>query len=476
MKHVKCLVRKSDSKKETVIEATFSNDQWATLKNFCRYTDELFEESRLAREGGAGNLKLSWTQEEGAHYQVSLPDSGDVSTLLHRLRPLILQDEATSVKNIRSVLGHRLEHEGVRNQLGWIGKIFEGRRLQSLFQIHASGPSHDRFYQINSEKTLNAWLYGFEYHRNVKHREHIESLHGGMPLEVSKVFFLHMIQEKVEAIRFLRGVVAVLGGESKEAIVPLPPPPRISHQLYLLPHIEFIQDISEMSAENRAMLAKVNDTPTFAPAHFEGGNTFTGAMHYLWNRWLEGSIPAKLGTLPVFLLVPDGFVSGFGDGPAKNGLLNLVFKMQVVVVTVEGEVRTKPIKDRTTGEVSLDLDPSGMRSTTVTVVDTPEVFEKFLRDAETKGEDLGQLLKVPRFPFRRCYWPPTMKAQQRIKELKETGEEATFEAIEGPDLGRAWEIFSEIGIDLEQHGINLWVDRESILEEQDAGEVNTSST
>jgi hypothetical protein len=51
----------------------------------------------------------------------------------------------------------------------------------------------------------------------------------------------------------------------------------------------------------------------------------------------------------------------------------------------------------------------------------------------------GQIL-VPRIAEARGWFPPSMRACQRIRELETAGEEVTFEKVEGGrDIRRAWE-------------------------------------
>jgi hypothetical protein len=68
---------------------------------------------------------------------------------------------------------------------------------------------------LNSEKVLNDWLNSFEYHRDKEKRKFIESINEMFPLDASKVIFLGLLSDKVQAIRNIAIFTRVVVGKQK---------------------------------------------------------------------------------------------------------------------------------------------------------------------------------------------------------------------------------------------------------------------
>ncbi len=85
--------------------------------------------------------------------------------------------------------------------------IYYGKRMQSGITITSNGVV------LNSDEVLHDWLNSYEYHRDKDKREFIDSLHQMLPLDASKVLFLNLLTEKLQAIQGVAGLARVILGQ-----------------------------------------------------------------------------------------------------------------------------------------------------------------------------------------------------------------------------------------------------------------------
>lgn len=147
---------------------------------------------------------MTWTPERGLEPD-SLPPAAEVRELLHLLRPLILESEATYLLKVCGILGKHLAHPFIRRKLGELGDTFSGRRLRSTYTFAVGD------IVLNSDEGLKLWLNAYEYHRDEDKREVLEQIGAAVPLDVAKAFFLDVLMEKVQATsslaEFVRNLV-----------------------------------------------------------------------------------------------------------------------------------------------------------------------------------------------------------------------------------------------------------------------------
>ena len=77
---------------------------------------------------------------------------------------------------------------------------------------------------LNSEKVLQAYLNGFEYHRDKDKQAFLKELHQLIPLDASKVLFVGLLLDKASAILSLADLVAGVTGKQKEITFTIPSP------------------------------------------------------------------------------------------------------------------------------------------------------------------------------------------------------------------------------------------------------------
>ena len=196
-------------------EGELSDDEIRLLEAFIEEADEVWNTDFIhARERGTFNMKGD-AESDQVTVSFSLPDWNQVIVFLHKLRPLLLQDEKTNFYKIQNLLAKKLDNPHFRNLLTQYHQLYSGKKSQSEVQIKSNE------ILLNSEKTLLDWLNSYEFHRNEDKRKFIESLHRMLPLDVSKVIFLRLLLDKAEAIHGLAHFIRVLLGKSPEIDVQL---------------------------------------------------------------------------------------------------------------------------------------------------------------------------------------------------------------------------------------------------------------
>jgi hypothetical protein len=127
-------LKDEDGKLVEVVSAVFTESEIELLRRFVVFVDRLRGASLLQR-GMPGITNVSMTPEFGMKFTCPAYENGELHELLHVLRPLILDREATSFKNISGTLGKRFENENVRAYLKRLRIIFEDGELKLYMQI-----------------------------------------------------------------------------------------------------------------------------------------------------------------------------------------------------------------------------------------------------------------------------------------------------------------------------------------------------
>lgn len=189
-------VREQESDPPHDVEVEIPDEEAEILDSFLSYCKDL-EDCRINRENLQANIHLNVDESTGLTFRTELPPWEDVQVLLHRLRPLILQQEYASFHRVKGILGRRVAEKTYRGVLRFIGDEFTGKRMRSAIEIVSNEVV------MNSEKALYLWLNSHEYHRDQDKRELLETLHEILPLEWSKGVFVLLLFHKVNAIRRL---------------------------------------------------------------------------------------------------------------------------------------------------------------------------------------------------------------------------------------------------------------------------------
>ncbi len=188
---------------EIEVNGEIPDTDWNRLLRFKQYVMAL-QECGPVKNGMNVSCNVKWDIEKGLRIMAQLPNDDEISILLHRLRPFVLQNESTNFYNICGILSRYLTHSILREIIAKQRDLFSGKDFQSQIQINLNET------MLNSEAVLNKWLNAFEYHRDEEKQKELELLHALLPMENSKVIFISMMIDKVKAIMEITRIVVLL--------------------------------------------------------------------------------------------------------------------------------------------------------------------------------------------------------------------------------------------------------------------------
>jgi hypothetical protein len=184
-------------------EGEFTEQDLAVLERYLAQVEQLVA-IRSVREGLPCDLSMSFDiQKLGGSFTAQLPDDDTLATVLHRLRPLILQREAASFVNACAVLGRHVKERSVRTILREKRDLFENSDRAQTWTVSANNV------RINAENVLQDWLNGVEYHTDEERRARIEELMRGPEILV-RHSLVSMLLNKIDAIRAIATLISVL--------------------------------------------------------------------------------------------------------------------------------------------------------------------------------------------------------------------------------------------------------------------------
>lgn len=194
---------------DTVLAGEFSDAEAAVLEAYLEQHDQLITSQPL-REGVPCNIHVQYDEDIGLRVEATLPTDDQLSILLHRLRPFILQEEPASFGKTTAILGKHLDSAPLRQLLKSQREMYDGRQAQRTMRV----VSDDMV--VNSETTLQHWLNSHEYHRDRDRKAVIQSLYERMPGDLLRGLLVSMIIDKTYAVRNIAALVALLLGRTKE--------------------------------------------------------------------------------------------------------------------------------------------------------------------------------------------------------------------------------------------------------------------
>lgn len=211
MRKVRFTLRERLSNNEVSVVAEFSDDELRHLEAFRTYVNDLLS-VKLVQDGVACAVNIDYKEGLGATITSQLPPSEQIMVMLHRLRPLILNDEHASFNRVCGIIGSRINDPIFRRVLKRQRKIYDGRSMQDQIVVTATAENSNLV--INSEKALFSWLNAYEYHRDQGKRKEIDRFHQLLALDHSKAFFLMLITNKIRAIEALARLVDLILGKA----------------------------------------------------------------------------------------------------------------------------------------------------------------------------------------------------------------------------------------------------------------------
>jgi len=182
------------------VDFSVGAEEEGTLRAYLREVTDL--EAFILRGGvPRASFRMNWQAGGLPEFSGVEPSDDQRAAFLHRLRPFLLEDEATYFNRVRGVVARSSESAFLQEYLHHTKDRFTLKKSRGQFTM----VSNDLV--INSETALNLWLYSKEYHRDVKKAADLEEAHTITPIESSRPIFVMMLFEKAEAIRHLGHVV-----------------------------------------------------------------------------------------------------------------------------------------------------------------------------------------------------------------------------------------------------------------------------
>src|ERR1044071_2622707 len=149
------LTLQAEGRSDTTIAGEFSDEEAATLDAFLSQQKELAD-SKPLREGMPCNISVNYSEESGLQVSSELPTRDDLSILLHRLRPFILQNEPASFVKASNILGKHLTDPLLRQFIARQRELYDGRLAQRMMRVVSDEQV------LNSEEVLSNWLNSHE--------------------------------------------------------------------------------------------------------------------------------------------------------------------------------------------------------------------------------------------------------------------------------------------------------------------------
>jgi len=183
----------------------FSDNEWAQLHEFLGHVADL-QATQFVGKGANVQLQFEWKAGQEPSWSAQMPPEDELLAFLHRLRPLILQEEPACFPKIRGLLGRKLKDTPIRPLLKWLLELYEGKEFQGLILMESNN------YVMNCEKMLVTWLNAYEYHRDHDKQEILKSHIQIAPFEWSRGVFLNLLVEKTKAMQNLGALVELAVG------------------------------------------------------------------------------------------------------------------------------------------------------------------------------------------------------------------------------------------------------------------------
>ena len=153
------------------------------LNLFKKKAEILFESKTIIDGIIQNNFKLD-ILGNNANFEINLPNSDQISTLLHRIRPFILEKEATFFNKIKNILYKVLDKE-LQEELKSISKRFEQKNNLPDIEFFKGCQN------IKTDTNFYNWVNAEEYHSDKKKKKEIELLKGSLP---NNLFYNQMIE------------------------------------------------------------------------------------------------------------------------------------------------------------------------------------------------------------------------------------------------------------------------------------------
>jgi len=200
------LIKDKSGKVLEEVHDVYTLEEWTTFQDYESYAVDLFQ-LRLFREGAPGRLDMKWDQQKGLSLETDIPDDEMIMTLLHKLRPFILNNESTNFGKVSNIIARRTESDQIRRFINEKKEYYLGKKIQGMVKVLSNEVL------LNSEEILQKWLNAHEYHKNKGKQVELASLLTVLPMQGMKAIFIMMLYDKAHAIRGIGAVIRTILGK-----------------------------------------------------------------------------------------------------------------------------------------------------------------------------------------------------------------------------------------------------------------------
>lgn len=169
---------------------------------------ERVRRSRIIKEGLNSSLKINYNESKGFSISTSVPHDDDLHAVLHKLRPLILNDEKASFNRVCATINRVASSSYTNMILKKARKQYQGELLSSQFKIISNDTN------LISEKTFMNWLNAHEYHQDQAKKIKLEKITKGIGLDAARSIFISILIEKIKAAILLSEFASLIVGQS----------------------------------------------------------------------------------------------------------------------------------------------------------------------------------------------------------------------------------------------------------------------
>lgn len=203
------LTLQTEKRADIAVAGEFSDAEAVILDAFLEQYEKL-RSSQPIQNGIRCNIKVNYDENSGLDVAADLPTEDELSILLHRLRPFILQNEPASFVRTLGILSKHIAQPHLRFLFAQQREMYDGRLAQKQMRVTTEAQV------INSEAVLNDWLNSHEYHRDPDKRAAIGQLFERVPSDLLRGLLVSMIVDKTRAIMNLASLVGVITGKSNK--------------------------------------------------------------------------------------------------------------------------------------------------------------------------------------------------------------------------------------------------------------------
>ena len=181
-----------DTTVSLLIVGSFSPDELKTLEQFAKLMSRVRSCSLLSRGmGGFGGLTFD---KSGLTIRSAPCTDSELSELLHVMRPVTLEDERASFKNVATLLGRRLSSEELAQFLKINKRVFRHGEMSLYMQIFVNSQ------KLFAESLLYTWLNGTQYHTEDEKAQAWSKLEAALGEPNARAVVLTQLHGKVMAL------------------------------------------------------------------------------------------------------------------------------------------------------------------------------------------------------------------------------------------------------------------------------------